>query len=173
MSWYGQRAEKAKQELDALYVRTKKLSWVALIAVILGIGSCKATHDLKSPYVAKENVTATLELAYEYQDKCSKHNTCSAWMGRFKEDATGRMWDREIGGFEYQIFVDGGRAPQPGWTISVSQEDRGNETPVWIDVLDFCAFLLFFAGFSTILCMWIEWWMSKDMYVTLYGEYEK
>lgn len=170
MSWRRELALQKKAALDRSFQTVKRISWLCLILIILGIGSCTGWNKLSTPYTEKQPVRATLELAYEYQDRCGKHKHCSAYMGRFKEEATGQMWNRKIMGWSYHSFVQNGRTPEPGWTIEISQEDRGNKIPAWIGLLAILGSIMIIGPLSVLFGFWISYGMDRDMFWSLYGE---
>lgn len=119
-----------------------------LLLLVVTFGSCAAGLKLDAPYTEKTSHNATLELAYSSMQKCGKTASCEEFMGRFKLEEDGKMYDREIDGFFYHSFVDKGRQPMPAY-ITLSQNQKGVETPGWIQFLTFMGVIgamLFIAG---------------------------
>lgn len=107
---------------------------------VLTFGGCAAGFKLDEPYTEKTSHNATLELAYSSMQKCGKHDSCEEFKGRFKLSEDGKMYDRAIDGFFYHSFVDGGRKPMAAY-ITLSKNDKGIETPGYIQFLMFLGIL--------------------------------
>lgn len=173
MNFYEDQAREKKRELDELWKMTKITIWGCLIAMFLGLSSCKGWDVLSDPYTDKQTVKATLELAYEYNDRCGKSRYCSKYMGRFKEEATGEMWNRNIEGWNYHSFVQNGRKPEPGWTLQISQIDRGKKVPPLVETLAVFGFLLFVGGFIALVSFTINYGIEKDSFDTYHKRWLK
>ena len=124
--------------------------WLLLCVVTLG--SCSAGFMLDAPYTEKTSHNATLELAYSSMQKCGKSNSCEEFMGRFKVETDGKMYDREIDGFFYHRFVDEGRKPMASY-ITLNKNQMGIETPGWIRFLMFCGVLFALIGGAGGICL--------------------
>jgi hypothetical protein len=107
--------------------------WFLVVAVTL----CGAIAGFKldAPYTEKTSHNATLELAYSSMQNCGHkgRSSCEEFMGRFKAD-DGKMYDREIDGFFYHRFVDGGRKPMDAY-LTLSLNQQGVESPGYIKFL--------------------------------------
>lgn len=118
----------------------------ALLCVLL-FGGCSAGFYFDQPYSEKTSQTGTLELAYSSMQSCNKSKSCEVFTGRF--DVAGKMYDRSIDGFFYHRFVDEGRKPLPAY-VTLSKNDMGVKSPLWITTLMFLGiplgFILFIGG---------------------------
>lgn len=126
---------------------------VVVLAVALFIGSFVLMDSVNGPYEKKSTYNAELIDAYEYGDHCGSkgRDTCTAWMGRFRENETGKVFDQETNGFFYHRFVDQGKIPLPAY-IQLSREDFGAKAPWYGKLCVMLNFLTFmFAGLWTIM----------------------
>lgn len=120
-----------------------------LLLCVVTFGGCAAGFHFDKPYTESTSHNATLEQAYSSMQGCGKHKSCEEFMGRFKLEEDGKMYNREIDGFFYHSFVDKGRQPMAAY-ITLNKNDKGVETPLWIRLLMFngalCAFIFLGGG---------------------------
>lgn len=115
--------------------------WAIFVIITLACGV--AGFKLDAPYTDKVATEVTLVQAYSTMQQCGKYNSCEEFIGRFR-DAEGKIYNREMDGFFYHNYVDQGRKDIKGAHITLSANDRGIETPVWIKILMFCLLLSVF-----------------------------
>lgn len=133
--------------------RSPMQSFMTLVKVwailcVVTFSGCFAGIKLDMPYTEKTSHNATLELAYSSMQQCGKAKSCEEFMGRFKLEEDGKMYDREIDGFFYHSFVDKGRKPMPAY-LTLNKNDKGIESPGYIKFLLFLGAIggfLFLAG---------------------------
>lgn len=128
-----------------------------LLILVVTLGGAVVGFKLDAPYTEKTSHNATLELAYSSMQKCGKYASCEEFMGRFKAD-DGKMYDREIDGFFYHRFVEGGRKPMDAY-LTLSLNQQGIESPGYIKFLMFTGVLfgfVFLAGGMGLLFGGIE-----------------
>lgn len=122
----------------------------AMVCFLL-LGSCAVGFHLDSPYTESTSHDATLVQAYSSMQKCGKHDSCEEFKGRFKLKEDGRIIDREIDGFFYHNYVDGGRKDMAAY-VTLSPNQMGVQSPGWIVALMLMGipgFLIFFVcGFG-------------------------
>jgi hypothetical protein len=128
----------------------KGFSAIAAVLLVVWAVTLFGWKHFNDPITEKQSVDAELFQAYEYQRSTGKYSSETAYMGRFREKATGDYFDRELSGFFYHSFIKGGEKPISSW-ITVSQEDRGVDTPLIGDIFAVICFLAGVFGVSIFL----------------------
>jgi hypothetical protein len=142
------KSEKSPMQVYKYWLKV----WATFVLITFFCGV--AGFKLDYPYTEKVSTEVTLVQAYSTMQHCGKHNTCEEFIGRFRA-ADGKVYNREMDGFFYHSYVDGGRKDIPGAHITLSANDRGIETPTWIKVLMFnmllSVFIFLCAGIPLLL----------------------
>lgn len=107
------------------------------IFVVVTFGGCVAGFKFDAPYSRDVATEVTLVQAYSTMQKCGSKNhfSCEEFKGLFRDETTKATYTRAMTGFFYYNYIDGGKKEIPGAWITLSANDRGIETPLWIKFL--------------------------------------
>lgn len=128
----------------------KKLHVIVFLIMVSVVALGSYLYSTTSYLREIKTYSVTLTEAYSYTLNVGKSNTREAFRGQFYHAPTNLLLNRELDGFQYQRFLDGGKKPL-ATTLQLSRLDLNEKEPFYAVQGFLFAFMaglgIFFHGF--------------------------